>query len=329
MKRIEGRMIRKSISQSKKVAKLSPEALSLFCLLIPHFNAHGKMNGNPHYIKGEIVPLIDFLNINKIIECLKEIRQHTNVKWFQLDGMYYLHSINQDEHQDIRVDRRGEDYLPDYPDSAGTSWGCTGLIQEAPPIEVEEEEEEEVKDKGSKSADFDPPLRELTLFSIKKIKNYHTALEFSASDLQRFDEVFDKLIRIDKRPPDQIREVVSWVISQTDKNKGFCWADQFQSPMKLRDKDKSRVKYFDKWLSMMRSEKKTNEPLMKRLAVKIISKDGKEEMGMYPESWVNSKLKDKAIERDGELLVMDQRNKGSPDSSPEEIKEKIKLSINA
>jgi len=109
----DGRMIRKSISDSKKVAKLSPEALSLFCFLIPHFSSHGKMNGSPHYIKGEVCPRIEWLDVPTIIKCLREIHKHTSVKWFEHDGRLYLHSTNNDEHQNLQDYKKGTDRMPD------------------------------------------------------------------------------------------------------------------------------------------------------------------------------------------------------------------------
>ncbi len=124
MKPIPGRMISKDISNSQKIARLGPKALSLFCLLIPHFNPHGKMNGNPHFIKGEVCPLIDWLTIETIQECLKEISQKTNVKWWSNGkGIYCLQSLSWGEHQKLRKDRLGTDYLPSYKNESKSSPG--------------------------------------------------------------------------------------------------------------------------------------------------------------------------------------------------------------
>jgi len=137
-------MIRKDISRSRRVAKLSPDALALFAMLIPHYNAHGKMDGNPYSIKGTVVPFIDWLDIPTITHCLNEISEKTNVKYFQVDGCWYLHSLNYDEHQSLK--RKGRDYLPSYsvqvPDQSGSS---PGLIRPEVEVEVEVEPEVEVE----------------------------------------------------------------------------------------------------------------------------------------------------------------------------------------
>jgi hypothetical protein len=137
-------MIRKDISRSHKVAGLSPKALALFGMLLPHYNVHGKMDANPHTVKGTIVPFIDWFDIPTITKCLHEISDKTNVKYFQVDGCWYLHSLNYDEHQEIR--RKGRDYLPSYPgpvpDKSGSS---TGEVPPEVEPEVEVEPELEVE----------------------------------------------------------------------------------------------------------------------------------------------------------------------------------------
>lgn len=141
------RMIKDDISRSAKIAKLSPKALALFCLLIPHFDSYGKMQAHPFTIKGTVCPLIDWLPVEEIEQLLQEISEHTNVKYFQhTDGLYYLHSLNWANHQTLRKDRLGADKLPD----------CSGSIPEQlrPEVEVQVEIEVEGKRKGQKEADI-------------------------------------------------------------------------------------------------------------------------------------------------------------------------------
>ena len=137
----KGRMIRTDISRSQGVSQLSPESLSLFCLLIPHFNAHGKMNGEPHFIKGEVCPLVEWLTVKKIERCLTEIGQTTNVKWFSHKGLRYLQSLNFSDHQELRPDRMADDSMPSY-DSPGVVQDSPGLLR--PEVEGKGKEEREV-----------------------------------------------------------------------------------------------------------------------------------------------------------------------------------------
>jgi hypothetical protein len=130
-----GRMINADISRSRKIASLSPKAMSLFCLLIPHFNAHGKMLANVHLIKGLICPYIEWLPVDEIEALLMEISDKTNVKYWTDDSGEYLQSLNWIEHQQLRADRLGKDYLPDCPDELPDYSRTTpGLL----PLEVKE-----------------------------------------------------------------------------------------------------------------------------------------------------------------------------------------------
>ncbi len=112
----EGRLITKDISKSRKFPKLSKEAQVLFCMMIAHLSPYGKMSGNVYTIKGEVCPLIDYLNVENLPRYLKEISKKTNVKWFKAaDGHRYIHSTKTMEHQKINFSRVGRDKLPSYP----------------------------------------------------------------------------------------------------------------------------------------------------------------------------------------------------------------------
>ena len=151
MKSGKGRMLSKDISISDKFANLSKESQVLFLLLIPHFNPHGKMVGDPYYIKGLVVPKIKWMTLKQIEKCLYEISEGTNIKWFEFNGIMYLQSLSWKQHQQLRDDKMGNDELPAYqvrdkshtspvlvPDYSRTT---PGLL----PSEVEEEVEEEVR----------------------------------------------------------------------------------------------------------------------------------------------------------------------------------------
>lgn len=114
--RTPGRMIKKKISDSDGFASLSCEAAVLFCMLIPHYDSHGKMNGGAGYIKDEICPKIPYLTVKNIPALLKEISAKTSVKYFEHNGRWWIHSLNfLTNHQSLKEDRIGRDLLPNYP----------------------------------------------------------------------------------------------------------------------------------------------------------------------------------------------------------------------
>ena len=126
-----GRMIRKSVSDSDKIASLTPVAAVLFMMLIPHFNAHGKMPGGPGVVKDEVVPLIPYLTYENLPEYLQEISDKTNVKWFRRGNKWWLHSLHfNSEHQELRIDKMGADTLPGFLDNESGS--STGVVPNSP-----------------------------------------------------------------------------------------------------------------------------------------------------------------------------------------------------
>lgn len=142
----DGRMLRKDISKSSKLDDLSKESIVLFLMLIPHYTSHGKMNGEPAFIKGEVVPRLKWFTIPLIEKCLKEINDKTNVKWFEFEGLNYIHSLTWFDHQKLDKNKIGNDKLPSYS-------GVTPELGKVTPellthkVEVKEEVEEEDKDK--------------------------------------------------------------------------------------------------------------------------------------------------------------------------------------
>jgi hypothetical protein len=140
-----GRMINADISRSKKIAQLSPKALALFCLLIPHFNAHGKMLANKHLIKGLVCPYIEWLTVEDVEFLLMEISDKTNVKYWQDENGEYLQSINWQSHQKLETKKLGPDYFPScptpFPDYSETTRRLLADHSLTKLREVEEEEE--------------------------------------------------------------------------------------------------------------------------------------------------------------------------------------------
>lgn len=142
-KKTRGRMINRDISDSKGFSKLRPPAAVLFCMMIPHYTPWGKMNGDPGYVKGEVCPRVSYLTAKNIPEYLKEISDHTSVKWFEHDGRHWIHSTNfLSDHQNINLDRVGPDQLPSY------SGSTPDLIRLEVEVEVKDKEEEEGEQNG-------------------------------------------------------------------------------------------------------------------------------------------------------------------------------------
>lgn len=253
-----GRMINQDIALSAKVASLSPEALSLFCLLIPHFNAHGKMLANPHAIKGNVCPLIEWLTVERIGACLAEISEKTNVKWWRDEkGLHYLQSLNWSEHQELRADRLGADRLPDYsganPTEAASQETTPGALPDnsrskpgklRPEVEVEEEEEGKKKP-SSDALRLSGLLAEL--IAGNNPGNRTIQPKAREKSIERWAADVDRMLRIDGRDPQEVEEVIRW--SQGDD----FWRGNILSGSKLRQQ-------FDKLTLQMRRDGNKGRP---------------------------------------------------------------------
>jgi hypothetical protein len=142
--RTKGRMINKSISDSRGFASLTPESAVLFCMILPHLNSHGKMNGGPGFIKDEVCPRLSYITEKNIKNCLQEINAKTNIKWFEHEGRLWIHSVSfLEKHQALPMDKLGKDSLPSY------SRVSPELLHHE--VEVEVKEEVEVEERGDKS----------------------------------------------------------------------------------------------------------------------------------------------------------------------------------
>ena len=62
----------------------------------------------------------------------------------------------------------------------------------------------------------------------------------------RWGKAFDDLVRLDQRDPSEIREVASWA------RRDPFWSSHFLSPVKLRDRNRDGVQYFDAFTERMR-----------------------------------------------------------------------------
>jgi len=214
-------MISQDISLSAKIASLSAESLALFCLILPHLNAHGKMLADPHGIKGVVCPLIPWLDIAMIEQCLAEISEKTNLKWWRDErGLHYLQSLNWHEHQSLRQDRIGADRLPSFP----------GKDTEAPPLPEPLPDhsrstpgplrpEEEGKEEGKKTPSSDAlRLSGLLadLIADNNPSNRHIKHGVREKTVQRWAQDLDRMIRIDGRDPEDVEAILRW-----------CQADDF------------------------------------------------------------------------------------------------------
>lgn len=133
----DGRMIRQGISDSNDFSSLSPESAVLFCMVLPHLNSHGKLQGGPAFIKEIVCPKVKYLTIENISSLLAEISAKTDMKWFSFDSRHWIHATHFTEHQKLDVKKIGKDLLPTY--SRLTPDLLSDKVKDKDKVEVKEE----------------------------------------------------------------------------------------------------------------------------------------------------------------------------------------------
>ena len=201
----DGRMIRKSISDSKGFASLSPEAAVLFCMIIPNLDSHGKMNGGPGYIKDEVCPRVSYLTLELLPSLLREISLKTNIKWFDVDGRKYIHSVNfLEKHQNLPLNKIGKDKLPNY------SGVTPELLPHEVDLEVEVKADIEVKEEH-------PPTPQGK--TVAEILPFPVEAKAGVKERISFDEVRDlyRDVYRDPLPSVTICHQLEWIAENFDR----------------------------------------------------------------------------------------------------------------
>jgi hypothetical protein len=100
----------------------------------------------------------------------------------------------------------------------------------------------------------------LAEYTIEKINLNHSHIRFTPSRMEKCCDMFRLLITKDGFEPELIMRVVDWVTGQTIQNsKGFCWSDQFRSPLTQRKENDEGIKYIDVWISEMNRNQKPRQ----------------------------------------------------------------------
>lgn len=98
------RMISRSISVSRKLAKVRPFTALVFTWLIPHCDDGGNMAGDPETVKALVVPARPE-TVNDVKEAIDEMVEIGLVALYKSDGEEYLHINQWENHQTLRLDR--------------------------------------------------------------------------------------------------------------------------------------------------------------------------------------------------------------------------------
>ncbi len=126
----DGRMLKKQISQSRRLADLQTDgARMLYTWIIPHLDIEGRMSADPYVIKGQVVPRLKGMTTEIIEEYLLDMHSVGVITLYTFDGDKYLQLRKFKDHQSLRPGKEAASRIPppdvpspaQIPDKGGSS----------------------------------------------------------------------------------------------------------------------------------------------------------------------------------------------------------------
>lgn len=109
----QGRMLKKVICTSKKLASLRTDsARLLYTWLLPHLDIEGRFSGDISVIKGNIFPRLDHITNKKIERDLRDLVKNDLIIVYKAKGDIFLQFIEFHKHQSLRRDREAKSDIP-------------------------------------------------------------------------------------------------------------------------------------------------------------------------------------------------------------------------
>lgn len=207
-----GRVILKSISESKKLPKLKTDgARLLYTWLITHLDKNGCFSGDAQVINGKVFTRLS--KSNKTVEgFLQDLEGNGLIIRYQINGDIFLNVPDFIEKQpNFKPEREGKTNIPlPTQDIIRTNSGLN-------PLNIS-------KDNISK----DNVAFKLSEYLFEKIRENNP--DHKEPNFENWAKHIDLMIKIDKRTPDRIKEVIDWC------QKDNFWYKNILSTKKLREK---------------------------------------------------------------------------------------------
>jgi 5-methylcytosine-specific restriction endonuclease McrA len=109
----EGRMLKKAISTSRRLADLKTDsARLLYTWMIPHLDIEGRFYADPMVIKGSVVPRLKGFMEAEITDCLEDMDRVGLITLYVVDGERYFHLRKFEDHQTLNPKREAPSKIP-------------------------------------------------------------------------------------------------------------------------------------------------------------------------------------------------------------------------
>lgn len=109
----EGRMLKKRLSKSKKLAELKTDSSRfLYCIIYPHLDIKGRYEADPHIVMGTIVPYIKSFTLKKIQTHLEELHKVGLIVLYKIGNDQYLQYTRFEDFQRLDPTREAKSEIP-------------------------------------------------------------------------------------------------------------------------------------------------------------------------------------------------------------------------
>lgn len=123
----EGRMLKKNISDSRRLAELKTDsARLLWTWILPYLDVEGRYYADPELVRGKVVPRLKSFTTAKIWEYLQDMHRVGLITLYEADGEKYLQFRNFHEFQNLRPGRESGSKIPppgELPENSGSDPG--------------------------------------------------------------------------------------------------------------------------------------------------------------------------------------------------------------
>jgi len=108
----EGRMLKKEISDSKKLGRLkSDRPRVLYFMMLPHLDRDGRLKADPCQIKGQICTMLHY-SANSIQKALEQLNEVGLLVLYKAEGKQYVQYTRFNDFQTFNYDRESESKIP-------------------------------------------------------------------------------------------------------------------------------------------------------------------------------------------------------------------------
>jgi hypothetical protein len=171
----EGRMLKNKISVDVRVADLANDTHRLlFTWGIAHLDIAGRITGEPREFKAKVVPMLDHINKDKILEFYEDAQQVGLIQRYEVDGRWTIQYPGFLKNQSLRENKEAPSSLPEPP-GLNNSGSSPGVVMENSGQETNysvrrEEKRRKGREGREEKGRFRPPNRPASLL-LSKFRN--------------------------------------------------------------------------------------------------------------------------------------------------------------